>query len=303
MNEITMAAPAKLNLSLDVTGLREDGYHTLDMVMQTVSVYEKVTIKKNSGGINISANTKYIPTDGKNTAVAAAQKFFEYVNIKGGADIYIRKSVPIKAGMAGGSADAAGVLTGLNILYETKLTDKELCEIGSHVGSDVPFMIVGGTRRVQGVGDIIAPAVNMPRCAFVICMPQKGMSTPVVFRNFNELKHRQFVDTEGLLGAIKDKDLNKIANLMENVLEKAADGPYTAKIKNDLKKFGALGSVMTGSGAAVFGLFDDEKKAKGAYLNLKGKYRSVYLAHPIAHGPRPQSERMSRRINKKFRRF
>ncbi len=291
MDKITVIAPAKLNLSLDVTGVDDNGYHLLDMIMQTVSVFERVTLTKQESGITLASNARYIPTDSKNVAVKAAMKFFEYTGVEGGVDIYIKKTVPIKAGMAGGSADAAGVIVGLNRLYETKLTTEQLCRIGAQAGSDVPFMIVGGTKRVQGVGDIILPCPDMPKCHIVICMPSKGVSTPAAFANYDKLGKKTAVPTDKIIDAMAANDVPRMAKLMANDLEKAAASPDTEPIKKQLLELGALGSVMTGSGAAVFGVFDSREKAKKAFGRLKGKVRSVFLAQPVDFGASVSNDR------------
>ena len=284
MDRVTVIAPAKINLSLDITGVDEKGYHLLDMIMQSVSIFERVTLTKQEKGMTMGSNARYIPTDSKNTAVMAAINFFDYAKIDGGVHIYIKKTVPIKAGMAGGSADAAGVIVGLNKLYNTRFTMEQLCEIGALTGSDVPFMLVGGTKRVQGVGDIILPCADMPRCHFVICMPSNGVSTPQAFANYDRLGHKTIVETDKLIKAIEDEDLKTIAKYMANDLEEAAGSEDTQPIRKQLIEQGALGSVMTGSGAAVFGIFDSEEKAKQAFQYFKGKVRSVFLAKPVDFG-------------------
>ncbi len=284
MDRVTVIAPAKINLSLDITGVDEKGYHLLDMIMQSVSIFERVTLTKQEKGITMGSNARYIPTDSKNTAVMAAINFFDYAKIDGGVHIYIKKTVPIKAGMAGGSADAAGVIVGLNKLYNTRFTMEQLCEIGAMTGSDVPFMLVGGTKRVQGVGDILLPCADMPRCHFVICMPSKGVSTPQAFANYDKMGYKTKVETDKLVQAIENEDLNAIAKYMANDLEKAAGSEDIEPIKKQLIEQGALGSVMTGSGAAVFGIFDSEEKAKQAFQYFKGKVRSVFLAKPVDFG-------------------
>ena len=284
MDRVTVIAPAKINLSLDITGVDEKGYHLLDMIMQSVSIFERVTLTKQEKGITMGSNARYIPTDSKNTAVMAAINFFDYAKIDGGVHIYIKKTVPIKAGMAGGSADAAGVIVGLKRLYKTRFTMEQLCEIGALTGSDVPFMLVGGTKRVQGVGDIILPCADMPRCHFVICMPSNGVSTPQAFANYDRLGHKTIVETDKLIKAIEDEDLKTIAKYMANDLEEAAGSEDTQPIRKQLIEQGALGSVMTGSGAAVFGIFDSEEKAKQAFQYFKGKVRSVFLAKPVDFG-------------------
>ena len=284
MDKITVIAPAKINLSLDVMGLDDRGYHLLDMIMQTVSLFERVTVSKKEKDITLSSNARYIPTDSKNVAVKAAMLFFEYTGIQGGVHIHIKKTVPIKAGMAGGSADAAGVIVGLDKIYETNLTRQQMCEIGAKAGSDVPFMIMGGTKRVQGVGEIIKPCPPMPRCYLVVCMPDKGVSTPAAFANYDTLGEKTLVETDKLVAAMEENDIYGVAKYMANDLEKAAASEYTQPIKEELIQQGAIGSVMTGSGAAVFGVFDDEDKAKAAVEYFRGRVRSVFIAKPVGFG-------------------
>ncbi|MEG1861992.1 MAG: 4-(cytidine 5'-diphospho)-2-C-methyl-D-erythritol kinase [Oscillospiraceae bacterium] len=284
MDKLTVLAPAKINLSLDITGVDEKGYHLLDMVMQSVSVFEKVTLIKKNRGITISSNARYVPTDERNVAVKAAMKFFQYTKIQGGVHIHIVKTVPIKAGMAGGSADAAGVIVGLNRMYGVGLDTEQLCEIGLQAGSDVPFMIVGGTKRVQGTGDIILPAPALPQCWIVICMPSRGVSTPTAFANFDTLGEKPVVETEKLIAAIEKKDLKEISGFLGNALERAAQSQDTLPIKQKLVEEGALGSVMTGSGSAIFGIFEDEKSARAAAKVLKTQVKSVFVARPLEVG-------------------
>ena len=290
MEQVKVIAPAKINLSLDITGVDEKGYHLLDMIMQTVSVFEYITLTKKDE-ITMASNAKFIPTDSKNTAVKAAMKFFEYTGIKGGVHIHIKKNVPIKAGMAGGSADAAGVIVGLNHMYKTKLTTEQMCEIGLMCGSDIPFMIHGGTKRIQGTGDIILPNPQMPECNIVICMPKNGVSTPQAYANYDAMGIKTTVETEKLVKAIKDKNLADIAKYMANDLEVAAGSEETQPIKQELIRLGAVGSMMTGSGAAVFGIFDSEEKAKAALEELKTEeltqklnLRSAFIVKPVPFG-------------------
>ena len=290
MEQVKVIAPAKINLSLDITGVDEKGYHLLDMIMQTVSVFEYVTLTKQDK-ISMASNAKFIPTDSKNTAVKAAMKFFEYTGIQGGVHIHIKKNVPIKAGMAGGSADAAGVIVGLNHMYGTKLTVEQMCEIGLMCGSDIPFMIHGGTKRIQGTGDIILPCPQMPEYPLVICMPTNGVSTPQAYANYDANGIKTLVETDKLVGAIKEKNIADIAKYMANDLESAAGSEETQPIKEELIRLGAIGSMMTGSGAAVFGIFDDEEKAKAAAEALKTEeltnklnLRSVFVAKPVSFG-------------------
>ena len=290
MEQVKVIAPAKINLSLDITGVDEKGYHLLDMIMQTVSVFEYVTLTKQDK-ITMASNAKFIPTDSKNTAVKAAMKFFEYTGIEGGVHIHIKKNVPIKAGMAGGSADAAGVIVGLNHMYGTKLTIQQMCEIGLMCGSDIPFMIHGGTKRIQGTGDIILPCPQMPEYPLVICMPANGVSTPQAYANYDANGIKTLVETDKLVAAIKDKNITDIAKYMANDLESAAGSAETQPVKEELIRLGAIGSMMTGSGAAVFGVFDNEETAKAAAKALKSaefmqklNLRSVFVAKPVPFG-------------------
>ena len=290
MEQVKVIAPAKINLSLDITGVDEKGYHLLDMVMQTISVFERVTLTKQDE-ITMSSNAKFIPTDSKNTAVKAAIKFFEYTGIKGGVHIHIKKTVPIKAGMAGGSADAAGVIVGLNHMYQAELSLEQMCEIGLMCGSDIPFMIHGGTKRIQGTGDIILPAPQMPQCHLVVCMPTKGVSTPQAYANYDAMGIKTVVENEKLLKAMEENNLGDIAKYMANDLEKAAGSEETEPIKKLLVELGAIGSMMTGSGAAVFGIFDSEETADKAAKAIRNKevslpcaIRSVFLAKPVSFG-------------------
>lgn len=290
MEQVKVIAPAKLNISLDITGVDEKGYHLLDMIMQTVSVFERITLTKQNE-ITMSSNARFIPLDEKNLAVKAAIKFFEYTGIKGGAHIHVKKTVPIKAGMAGGSADAAGVIVGLDYMYKTNLSTEQLCEIGLMCGSDIPFMIHGGTKRIKGTGDIVLPAPQMPQCHLVICMPQKGVSTPQAYANYDAMGIKTNVETDRLVEAIADKNLADIAKYMANDLEQAAGSDETQPIKEKLLNLGAVGSMMTGSGAAVYGIFDSEEKALKAADTLKEKavsdslhIRSVFVAKPVPFG-------------------
>jgi 4-diphosphocytidyl-2-C-methyl-D-erythritol kinase len=295
MDKVTVIAPAKINLSLDILGVDERGYHLLDMIMETVSLFERVTVSKKKKDITLSSNARYIPTDSKNVAVKAAMLFFEYTGIQGGAHIHIKKTVPIKAGMAGGSADAAGVIVGLDKIYETNLTHQQMCEIGAKAGSDVPFMIMGGTKRVQGVGEIIKPCPPMPKCHLVICMPDKGVSTPAAFANYDTLGEKTLVETDKLVAAMEENDIYGVAKYMANDLEKAAASEYTQPIREELIQQGAIGSVMTGSGAAVFGVFDDEDKAKAAVEYFRDRVRSVFIAKPVGFGATIAKDRPRRR--------
>ena len=183
---VTVLAPAKLNLSLDVVGTLPNGYHDLDMVMQTIDLYEKITLRR-SHDLTLNLPGSFVPANDKNTAVKAALAFFAYTGLLAGVDMTIYKRVPVRAGMAGGSADAAGVLVGLNELYGAKLSMSELCAIGAGIGADVPFALMGGTCRVQGVGDVMKALPPCPDCWFTVVMPDYGVSTPEAFAAYDKV--------------------------------------------------------------------------------------------------------------------
>ena len=183
---VTVLAPAKLNLSLDVVGTLPNGYHDLDMVMQTIDLYEKITLRR-SNDLTLTLPGSFVPANDKNTAVKAALAFFHYTGLLAGVDMTIYKRVPVRAGMAGGSADAAGVLVGLNELYNARLSMSELCAIGAGIGADVPFALLGGTCRVRGVGDLMKALPPCPDCWFVVAMPSVGVSTPEAFARYDTM--------------------------------------------------------------------------------------------------------------------
>ena len=192
MNTVKVLAPAKLNLALDVVGVLPNGYHDLDMIMQTVDLYETIILRK-SQNLTLTLPGSRVPAGATNTAYKAALAFFHYTGLLAGVDMEIRKAVPVRAGMAGGSADAAGVLVGLNALYGAKLSMSELCAIGAGIGADVPFALVGGTCRVKGVGDLIKALPPMPECWFVVVMPSFGISTPEAFAKYDQVGARSIL--------------------------------------------------------------------------------------------------------------
>lgn len=227
-----------------------------------------------------------IPANEKNTAYKAALAFFHYTGLLAGVEIEIHKATPVRAGMAGGSADAAAVLVGMNELYGAKLSITELCAIGATIGADVPFAILGGTCRVQGIGDILKPLPPCPDCWFVVVMPSVGVSTPEAFARYDEVGSSVHPDSAAAEAAVKAGDLNALCAASGNALEECSGAKETPAIKRLLDDNGALASLMTGSGAAVFGVFDDEEAAKKAAAALRGQYSQVYLAQPDRWGAR-----------------
>ena len=282
---VTVLAPAKLNLSLDVVGTLPNGYHDLDMVMQTIDLYEKI-ILKTSRDLRLSLPGSFVPANDKNTAVKAALAFFDYTGLLAGVDINVYKRVPVRAGMAGGSADAAGVLVGLNELYGAKLSMSELCAIGAGIGADVPFALLGGTCRVRGVGDLMKALPPCPDCRFVVVMPSVGVSTPEAFARYDTMGSPVHPDCEAQEQAIRKNDLPAVCVAAGNALEHCSGAVETPAICEILRANGAITAQMTGSGAAVFGIFADEPQARAAAAVLRKGYKQVYVCRPTTGGPR-----------------
>ena len=286
MNTVIVKAPAKINLALDITGKREDGYHLMNMLMQTVDLYDTLTLTK-AQFIALTCDRKGVPEDDKNLAWRAAELFFSKMGMGEdvGVEIDINKVIPMQAGLAGGSADAAGVLCGLNELYETHLSTEELCEMGLTLGADVPFCILGATAKAEGVGEILSPVANMPDCSIVIAKPTASISTAESFKLFDAVTASRHPDVDGVISAIENSNLADMAKGMYNVLEEITTVDSVSKIKADMMAHGAIHSMMTGSGSAVFGIFDNRANAKKCLKSLMGCSESVFLSKPVNHGP------------------
>ena len=282
---VTEKAYAKLNISLDVTARRDDGYHDMLMIMQTVSLCDELTITlERDGLVHALTSLPYVPGDRRNLAVRAALKFLELVgDEERGMKIAMRKSIPVGAGMAGGSADAAAVLRALNRAYGAPFTTEELCAAGETVGSDVAFCLRGGTALASGRGEILQPLPPLPPCCFVICKPDFSISTPELFQKLDGAKLCCHPDTEGLLAALKAQDLDALCRRMYNVFEDVPDRRMRTirAAKGALLDCGALGALMTGTGSAVFGVFRDRKTADTARAALAGEYRFCCTAEAV----------------------
>ena len=284
MDTIYEKAYAKLNISLDVSKPREDGYHDIVMVMQTVTLCDDITIRLlESGPVTASSNLRYIPGDDRNLAVKAAKLYLKKTGREQlGAKIHIQKRIPVGAGMAGGSSDAAAVLRGLNTAFENELSQNDLMKLAGETGSDVAFCLLGGTALAEGRGEILTPLRPFPACFFVICKPEYSVSTPELFQALDKMKIRVHPDTQGLLEAVKTADLKQICRRMYNVFEDVPDRRMKtiAEIKRKLMNAGAQGAVMTGTGSAVFGVFRDENKAEKAAEGLGKEYPFSVTAVP-----------------------
>jgi 4-diphosphocytidyl-2-C-methyl-D-erythritol kinase len=276
-------AYAKINISLDVVGKREDGYHLLRMIMQNIDLYDLINIEKAANGINISSNKPYIPTDERNLGYKAAKLFMEKYNLQGGVDINIRKSIPVAAGLAGGSTDAAAVLKGMRSIYDMDVSDKELMELGLKIGADVPYCIMGGTALCEGIGEKITPLKSFKDHIMIVVKPPFGVSTKEVYQSLDISRIYKHPDTEGLIQAVEGNDLKYVCGGMKNILENVTLRKHIIlkDIKNEMLRMGALGAMMSGSGPTVFSFFDDMLKAQQCYDKFKMKYSEVFITRTI----------------------
>lgn len=286
MASMTVTAPAKLNLTLDVLGKREDGYHEMKMVMQSVSLGDELTLTVEPGeGIALSTNLGFLPLDSRNLAAAAALRLQEATGADWGKlTIELDKRVPVCAGLAGGSSDAAAVLRGLNRLCGLGLKAEELAKLGEKVGSDVPYCVLGGTALAQGRGEVITPLKALPACYVVLAKPAFPVSTPELFSQIDARRSRCHPDTAGVLKALEEGDLAGVARRMFNVFEEVLAPRKRAlveELKGELLRCGALGASMSGTGPTVFGLFERREEAAGAEERLKSLCREVFLAKTI----------------------
>ena len=291
---MTEYAYAKLNLSLDVTGRREDGYHDMLMVMQTISVSDRIDLELTpEPGIQASCNFHYVPSDGRNLAVRAAEVYLQAAAAAApdrvprpdekGVSIRMEKHIPVGAGMAGGSADAAAVLRGMNRLFGSPLNRQQLEELACRVGSDVAFCVAGGTQLAKGRGEILEDLPPLPPCRIVVCKPGFSISTPELVRRLDEVNLRRHPDTAGMLTALGNADLREIGIRMYNVFEDVPDRRMrqAGEIKSVLLDHGALGAMMTGTGSAVFGIFSDAAAAERCAADLKKEHRFCRVAEPV----------------------
>ena len=282
MAKLTVWAPAKLNLTLDVLGKRADGYHDLRMVMQSVALADRIELKTGTGrGLEVRTNLGFLPSNEKNLAAAAALRLQADSGCQaGGLSICIDKRIPVCAGMGGGSSDAAAVLRALNSALGAGLTVEELAALGMSVGSDVPYCVLGGTALAEGRGERLTPLRPLPACHVVLCKPSFSISTPELFRAVDGVRIRCRPDTEGVLAALAAGDLGGVARRMYNVFADvlpARQGAEVERIRAALIGHGALGAAMSGTGPTVFGLFDDEGVAREAWAQLSRLYRDTFL--------------------------
>ena len=287
MYQMRLKALAKINLGLDVLRRKEDGYHEVKMIMQTINLHDQIHMRKiKEDEIRIRTNLHYLPNNENNLAYKAAKILKDEFDIKGGVTINLKKVIPVAAGMAGGSSDAAAVLFGMNKMYGLGLSMQELMDRGVKLGADVPYCIMRGTALAEGIGEKLTKLPAMPKCHILIAKPPISVSTKFVYENLhaNDLKPEDHPPVDAQVEALKEGDLKKLVANMGNVLERVTVPEYP--VINDLKQMmldcGALGSMMSGSGPTVFGIFENEEDAKAAFdkIEKSGLSKQIYLTTP-----------------------
>ena len=280
-----MKALAKVNLGLDVIRRREDGYHEVKMIMQTVRLYDRIILEKTQQGISMETNLSFLPVNEQNIAYRAAKMLMDEFHIQGGLHIKIDKHIPVAAGMAGGSTDGAAVLYGVNKIFELGLTKRQLMERGVKLGADVPYCIMRGTVLSEGIGEILTPVPSLPDCHILIAKPPVSVSTKHVYENLKLDKIEKHPDIDGMVEALRMEELHGVTQRMENVLETVTipEHPEIQQIKDLMIKEGALNALMSGSGPTVFGIFDDREKGMIArdLLRKSSLARQTYLVRPF----------------------
>lgn len=286
MDSIQLKAYGKINLSLDVIGKRPDGYHEVRMIMQTVGIYDHIIIRKSAEpGIKVVTNLSFLPCDENNLVYKAAKLLMDEFGIKTGLSINLRKSIPVAAGMAGGSSDAAAVLVGVNNMFGLKLSKEQLMERGVKIGADVPYCILRGTALAEGIGEVLTPLAPIPACYILVAKPHVSVSTAFVYKNLKLDSIKEHPDVDKAVEMISVGDIEGVAAYMGNVLETATIPAYPVinDLKVMMKENGALNSMMSGSGPTVFGIYNDKAKARNAYdiVNGSGLARQLFLTEPF----------------------
>ena len=286
MKSIVLKSYGKINLGLDVLRRREDGYHEVRMIMQTVGLYDLLTMKKRKDDkIKMTCNLAFLPTDERNLVYKAVKLIKDKYHIKDGVEIDLNKRIPVAAGMAGGSSNCAAALKGMNELFDLSLLIDELCEIGVTLGADVPYCIWGGTALSEGIGEKLSRVEAMPDCYILIAKPGISVSTAFVYKNLDLAGLSKHPDIDGMLECLKEKDLEGICDRLENVLETVTvkEYPIIEQVKTHLMKQGAMGALMSGSGPTIFAIFKDKKTADNALESLRSikDIKQAYVVRPI----------------------
>lgn len=284
MDSIKVKASAKINLTLDVTGKRDDGYHFIESIFQSVGIFDILTVKKAAGDIRITCDDETVPCDMRNIAYKAALLFFEYTGIESGVEIHIEKHIPSQAGLGGGSSDGAGVLYALNRLYDTKMSISELAAIGGRISADTAFFIYGGTAYVSGIGENISAIRSIPPVDMVIAKGYSGISTPEAYKEIDSLVNPKHPDTKTLSEAIDKGKFLKKCGLCENMFELVTKNRDVFDLKKHMLDMGAECAVMSGSGSAVFGIFENEQDALKCEANLKKYYPFARYCKAVTQG-------------------
>ncbi|MBQ1852299.1 MAG: 4-(cytidine 5'-diphospho)-2-C-methyl-D-erythritol kinase [Lachnospiraceae bacterium] len=269
---VEIEAHAKINLALDVTGKRPNGYHDVRMIMQSIRLYDRVVIEKTEEeGVNLRSDLSGLPCGKGNLAYDAAMLFFERTGIRAGVSIFLEKHIPVAAGLAGGSTDAAAVLRGLNELFETGLSTEQLCEMGLKLGADAPYCITGGTALAEGIGEKLTRLPDAPSFHVVLIKPDASASTKEIYGRLVLDEKTCHPDVDGMMRAIEAGDYLGISSRLGNVLEPVTREmcPEIEKIERAMKSFGAEGTLMSGSGPTVFGLFTDGARATAAFMHFR----------------------------------
>lgn len=274
IKHLGLKAYGKINLGLDVLRKREDGYHDVRMIMQTVGIFDRIDLsRKPSPGIEVETNLYYLPVNENNLVYKAARLLMDEFGIKDGVSIRLNKFIPVAAGMAGGSSDAAAILFGINKMFQLGLTTQELMQRGVKIGADVPYCVMRGTALSEGIGEILTPLPPMPQCQVLIAKPAINVSTKFVYENLhaNDLRPEQHPDIDAIIDGIRKKDVYRIAENLGNVLETVTvkEYPVIQTLKYQMLEYGAIGSLMSGSGPTVFGLFTNPKAAQFAYEEFR----------------------------------
>ena len=285
MKSTTEYGYAKINLALDVTGVRDNGYHDVRMIMQSVDLHDTLKLTRTeTPGITLSVGSASLPTGPGNLVYDAAKLMFDRYGLEGGVSITLDKRIPMSAGLAGGSSDAAATLRGINRLFELGLSSEELCNLGVTLGADIPYCIIGGTALAEGIGEIITPLPAMPACRILLVKPPAGVSTGFVYKNLN-MDALDHPDVDGMIDAIKRGSYVGVTSRMGNVLESVtlAHCPEIATIKTQMQTLGADGVLMSGSGPTVYGIFSTKAAASFAYTHFRvGPYGGeTYLVQPL----------------------
>lgn len=271
MNSYQIKAFAKINLGLDVVRRLENGYHEVKMIMQTVGIYDELTLTRTEQGITVTTDKEELPTDDGNLIYKAAKIMMEEYHLDGGIHIHLKKNIPIAAGMAGGSTDAAATFKGINRLYDLDCTLEELMKLGVKVGADVPYCILGGTALAEGIGEKLTSLNPAPDCYVLVAKPNINVSTKYVYENLDAEGISVHPDIDGMADAIWEESLQGILDRMGNVLESVTVKKYPVidDLKKRMRELGALNSLMSGSGPTVFGIFVDERIAREAFERMK----------------------------------